>query len=68
MKKFLEDEKNLEQFDNVLLMNVLEHIYDYKNCINICYKLKKNGRFIAQRHFLEFTLHQMIILDIQKKH
>ena len=35
-KKFLEDEKNLEQFDNVLLMNVLEHIYDYKNCINIC--------------------------------
>ena len=40
-KKISEDEKNLEQFDNVLLMNVLEHIYDYKNCINICYKLTK---------------------------
>ena len=51
-KKFLEDEKNLEQFDNVLLMNVLEHIYDYKNCINICYKLtKKNGRFIGSTPF-----------------
>ncbi len=56
-KKFLEDEKNLEQFDNVLLMNVLEHIYDYKNCINICYKLtKKNGRFIGSTPFF-FRIH-----------
>lgn len=31
-------------FDNILLFNVLEHIYNFKNCLNNCYLLlaKKN--------------------------
>ena len=57
-----------QEFDNVLLMNVLEHIYNYKNCIKICYKLtKKNGIFIGSTPFF-FRIHLMIILDIQKMH
>ena len=46
-----------QEFDNVLLMNVLEHIYNYKNCIKICYKLtKKNGIFIGSTPFF-FRIH-----------
>ncbi len=56
-KKFIEEEKSLNQFDNVLLMNVLEHIYEYKNCINTCYKLtKKNGKLIGSTPFF-FRIH-----------
>ena len=63
-----EEEAKLK-FDNVFLLNVLEHIYNYKNCLNNCYLiLNEKGIFMVQHHFsLEYISHQMIISDLPNK-
>lgn len=44
-------------FDNIILFNVLEHIFDFKNCINNCNNLlKNNGNFYGSVPFL-FKIH-----------
>lgn len=49
--------KSLEKFDNIFLMNVLEHIYNFHNCLEICYKLgKKNGKLFGSTPFY-FRIH-----------
>ena len=41
-----EEEAKLK-FDNVFLLNVLEHIYNYKKCLNNCYLiLNEKGIFL----------------------
>ncbi len=55
MKEDLETKLNLENesFDNVIVFNVLEHVYDIKNAfkeINRC--LKKNSHIIGSTPFL----------------
>ena len=56
-KEFNIDKIKLEQFDNVLLMNVLEHVFEFNNCIQICYALtKKGGNFIGSTPFY-FRIH-----------
>ena len=36
------------RFDNILLLNVLEHIFNYKNCLRNCYSiLNENGKFYS---------------------
>ena len=42
-EKFSEENIAKVQFDNVLLMNVLEHIFNFKNCLKICYYFTKDG-------------------------
>ena len=56
-----------KKFQNVLLFNVLEHIYNFKNCLKVCYSLlETNGSFYGSTpFFLEFMDRLMIILDIQ---
>ncbi len=45
------------KFDNVLLFNVLEHIYNYKNCLKNCYLILKNdGNFYGSTPFI-FPIH-----------
>jgi SAM-dependent methyltransferase len=45
------------QFDNVFLINVLEHIYNFNNCLNNCYSfLKKGGNFFGSTPFM-FRIH-----------
>jgi len=45
------------KFDNVLLFNVLEHIYNYKNCLKNCYLILKNdGNFYGSTPFF-FRIH-----------
>lgn len=45
------------KYDNIILFNVLEHIFDFKNCINNCNNLlKKNGYFYGSVPFL-FKIH-----------
>jgi hypothetical protein len=69
LDKFSENEKDLKidlellntnmphQFDNVILFNVLEHIYNFKNCLNNCYSfLKKGGKFFGSTPFM-FRIH-----------
>ena len=55
-----------KQFKNVFLMNVLEHIKEYKNCLrNVHSLLGKNSNFYGTTpFFLEFTRHQMTILGL----
>ena len=44
-------------FDNIFLMNVLEHIYNYQNCLNNCYNfLVKGGLFFGSTPFM-FMIH-----------
>lgn len=44
-------------FDNVFLMNVLEHIYNYQNCINNCFNLlSSGGLFFGSTPFI-FVVH-----------
>ena len=44
-------------FDNIFLMNVLEHIYNYQNCLNNCYSLlSKGGLFFGSTPFI-FAIH-----------
>lgn len=44
-------------FNNVFLINVLEHIYNYKNCLNSCYNLlSKEGSFFGSTPFI-FRIH-----------
>ena len=69
LDKFSENEKDLKidlellnknisyQFDNVILFNVLEHIYNFNNCLNNCYSfLKKGGKFFGSTPFM-FRIH-----------
>ena len=69
LDKFSENEKDLKidlellntnmshQFDNVILFNVLEHIYNFKNCLDNCYSfLKKGGKFFGSTPFM-FRIH-----------
>ena len=45
------------RFDNILLLNVLEHIFNYKNCLRNCYSiLNKNGKFFGSTPFI-FRIH-----------
>ncbi len=45
------------KFDYVLLMNVLEHIYNFNNCLDICYNLgKTKGKLIGSTPFY-FRIH-----------
>ncbi len=56
-KQFEGQTSKYQEFDNVLLMNVLEHIYNYKNCVETCYKLtKKSGNLIGSTPFF-FRIH-----------
>ncbi len=42
-----------DKFDNILLMNVLEHIYNYENCLKICFFFtKKGGKLVGSTPFL----------------
>ncbi len=58
----LEEEINLDlykdkKFDNVLLMNVLEHVFNYENCLKICFQFTKDGgKLIGSTPFL-FRFH-----------
>ena len=41
-----------ENFDNILVFNVLEHVYDFSNSVNEIYRiLKKNGKIIGSVPF-----------------
>ena len=55
-KEFNVDKIKLEQFDNVLLMNVLEHVFEFNNCIQICYALTKKEVILLDLH-LYFRIH-----------
>jgi SAM-dependent methyltransferase len=45
------------QFDNVFLINVLEHIYNFNNCLNNCYSfLREGGKFFGSTPFM-FRIH-----------
>ena len=51
------NELNNKTFKNVLLFNVLEHIYNYKNCLKNCYSiLDKDGFFYGSTPFF-FRIH-----------
>lgn len=52
-----EDLNNIE-YENVLLLNVLEHVFNFNNCLNNCYKiLTKNGNFYGSTPFF-FRIHE----------
>ena len=52
-----EDLNDIE-YENVLLMNVLEHVFNFKNCLNNSYKiLSKNGNFYGSTPFF-FRIHE----------
>ena len=44
-------------FDNVFLMNVLEHIYNYQNCLNNCYNFLASGGFFFGSTPFMFRIH-----------
>tara|TARA_B110000444_G_C18798823_1_gene576326 strand:- start:850 stop:1515 length:666 start_codon:yes stop_codon:yes gene_type:complete len=45
------------KYDNILLLNVLEHIFDYKSCLQNCHSiLNKNGKFFGSTPFI-FRIH-----------
>ena len=53
--KYNGNEKN--NFDNVILLNVLEHIFNFQNCLDNCYLfLRKNGIILGSTPFL-FRIH-----------
>ena len=55
-KKLLKKNQKIK-FENVLLFNILEHIYNFNTCINSCYKLtKKGGSFFGSTPFM-FRIH-----------
>ena len=69
LDKFSDDKRDLKvdleklnsrpdyQFDNVFLINVLEHIYNFNNCLNNCYSfLRKGGKFFGSTPFI-FRIH-----------
>jgi hypothetical protein len=44
-------------FNNIFLINVLEHIYSYQNCLSLCYNfLSKKGTFFGSTPFI-FRIH-----------
>ena len=69
LDKFSDDKRDLKvdleklnsrpdyQFDNVFLINVLEHIYNFNNCLNNCYSfLRTGGNFFGSTPFM-FRIH-----------
>ena len=69
LDKFSDDKRDLKvdleklnprpdyQFDNVFLINVLEHIYNFNNCLNNCYSFLRNGgNFFGSTPFM-FRIH-----------
>jgi SAM-dependent methyltransferase len=44
-------------FDNVLLFNVLEHVYNYKNCLKNCHLILKNNGFFCGSTPFFFRIH-----------
>jgi len=69
LDKFSDDKRDLKvdlekinprpdyQFYNVFLINVLEHIYNFNNCLNNCYSfLRKGGNFFGSTPFM-FRIH-----------
>ena len=49
---------NNETYENVLLFNVLEHVYNFKNCLKNCYLiLNKRGFFYGSTPFF-FRIHE----------
>jgi hypothetical protein len=69
LDKFSDDKRDLKvdleklnsrpdyQFDNVFLINVLEHIYNFNNCLNNCYSFLRNGgKFFGSTPFM-FRIH-----------
>jgi hypothetical protein len=69
LDKFSDDKRDLKvdleklnsrqdyQFDNVFLINVLEHVYNFNNCLNNCYSfLRKGGNFFGSTPFM-FRIH-----------
>ena len=69
LDKFSDDKRDLKvdleklnsrpdyQLDNVFLINVLEHIYNFNNCLNNCYSfLRKGGNFFGSTPFM-FRIH-----------
>jgi SAM-dependent methyltransferase len=69
LDKFSDDKRDLKvdleklnprpdyQFDNVFLINVLEHIYNFNNCLNNCFSfLRKGGNFFGSTPFM-FRIH-----------
>ena len=54
-KKIIDE--NGKKYDVVLLMNVLEHVFNFQNCIDICYnQLKNNGKIYGSTPFY-FRVH-----------
>ena len=62
-------EPNDKTYNNVLLFNVLEHVFNFKNCLKNCHLiLKKGGCFCGSTpFFLIFMDLLMIILDIRSR-
>lgn len=69
LDKFSDDKRDLKvdleklnsrpdyQFDNVFLINVLEHIYNFNNCLNNCHSfLRHGGKFFGSTPFM-FRIH-----------
>lgn len=51
------NEFNDKKFKNIFLLNVLEHIYNFQNCLKNCYEiLDKDGFFYGSTPFL-FNIH-----------
>ena len=49
-------ELKTDKFDNVILFNVLEHIFNFKTCLNNCYSILKDNGFLWFYPFL-FRIH-----------
>ena len=63
------NEFNDKKFKNIFLLNVLEHIYNFQNCLKNCYEiLDKDGFFYGSTPFL-FNIHGSPndYFDIQNK-
>ena len=58
VSNFIQTNQNFQKkFQNVLLFNVLEHIYNFKNCLKVCYSLlETNGSFYGSTPFF-FRIH-----------
>ncbi|MDC1176449.1 methyltransferase domain-containing protein [Candidatus Pelagibacter sp.] len=53
----IKNEFNDKKFKNIFLLNVLEHIYNFQNCLKNCYEiLDKDGFFYGSTPFL-FNIH-----------
>ena len=70
LDKYSDDKKDLKidleekylgnldvKFNNIFLFNVLEHIYNFQNCINTCNFFLKNDGFIVGSTPFIFQIH-----------